>query len=138
MLWLPRRSGSDVSWGTTQEEADVRHVCIRTMKSGFYRFGRKAGVTFRRARWMWESVAGSEDEAIKAEYGVGRDMAAVVCEQTPREPDGEGRGCAESQEAVAECTVRSGQLVEAAYVQQRHQPILRAHCVEVGAVLKVL
>ena len=61
------------------------------MKSGFYRFGRKAGVTFRRARWMWESVAGSEDEAIKAEYGVGRDMAAVVCEQTPREPDDEGQ-----------------------------------------------
>jgi predicted Zn-dependent protease len=38
---------------------------------------------------MWESVAGSEDDAIKAEYGVGRDMAAVVREQTPCEPDGE-------------------------------------------------
>ena len=59
------------------------------MKSGFYRFGRKAGVTYRRARWMWESVAGSEDDAIKAEYGVGRDMAAVVREQTPCEPDDE-------------------------------------------------
>jgi len=56
-------------------------------KSGFYRFGRKAGVSFRRARWVWESVAGSEDDAIKAEYGVGREMAAVVLEQTPRGPD---------------------------------------------------
>ena len=59
------------------------------MKSGFYRFGQKAGITYRRARWMWESVAGSEDDAIKAEYGVGRDMAAVVREQTPCEPDAE-------------------------------------------------
>jgi predicted Zn-dependent protease len=58
-------------------------------KSSFYRFGQKAGVTYRRARWMWESVAGSEDDAIKAEYGVGRDMAAVVREQTPCEPHAE-------------------------------------------------
>ena len=47
-------------------------------ESRFYRFGRKAGVSFRRARWIWESVAGSEADAIKAEYGVGRDMASVV------------------------------------------------------------
>ena len=58
-------------------------------KSGFYQLGRKAGVTFRRARWVWESVAGSEDDAIKAEYGVGRDMAAVVKDQTPSGPDDE-------------------------------------------------
>ena len=58
-------------------------------KSSFYRFGQKAGVTYRRARWMWESVAGNEDDAIKAEYGVGRDMAAVVREQTPGDPDSE-------------------------------------------------
>ena len=61
------------------------------MKTGFYRFGRKAGVTYRRARWMWESVAGSEDDAIKAEYAVGRDMAAIVREETPCEPDDEGQ-----------------------------------------------
>jgi len=58
-------------------------------RSGFYRLGRKAGVSFRRARWVWESVAGSEDDAIKAEYGVGRDMAAVVKEQKPSGPDDE-------------------------------------------------
>ena len=56
-------------------------------KSGFYNFGRKAGVTYRRAQWMWESVAGSESDAIEAEYGVGRDMAAVVREQAPCQPD---------------------------------------------------
>ena len=37
-------------------------------EGGFYQFGRKAGTAFRRARWVWESVAGSEEEAIKAEY----------------------------------------------------------------------
>ena len=61
------------------------------MKTGFYLFGRKAGLTYRRARWMWESVAGSEDDAIKAEYSVGRDMAAVVREQTSCEPDDDGQ-----------------------------------------------
>ena len=55
--------------------------------STFYRAGRKAGVTFRRAKWLWASVAGSEDEAIKAEYGVGRDMAAIVREQAPDAPN---------------------------------------------------
>jgi predicted Zn-dependent protease len=56
-------------------------------KGGFYQFGRKAGTAYRRARWVWESVAGSEEEAIKAEYHVGRDMATVIVEQTPRDPD---------------------------------------------------
>jgi predicted Zn-dependent protease len=55
--------------------------------NAFYRLGRIAGVQFRKARWMWQSVAGSEAEAIQAEYGVGRDMAAVVLEQTPRDGD---------------------------------------------------
>ena len=64
-------------------------------KSGFYRFGRKAGVTYRRARWVWESVAGSEDDAIKAEYGVGRDMAAVIREQTPSGPDNQVQALAD-------------------------------------------
>ena len=36
---------------------------------------------------MWQSVAGSEAEAIQAEQGVGRDMAAAVLEETPRDVD---------------------------------------------------
>ena len=55
--------------------------------SGFYRLGRIAGKQFNKARWLWQSVAGSEAEAIRAEYGVGRDMAAVMLEETPRDPD---------------------------------------------------
>ena len=58
-------------------------------ESSFYRFGRKAGVRFRKVKWLWESAAGSEDDAIRAEQGVGRDMAAVFLEQQPRTPDEE-------------------------------------------------
>ncbi len=55
--------------------------------STFYTLGRMAGVQFRKAKWLWQSVAGSEAEAIRAEYGVGRDMAAVMLQETPRDPD---------------------------------------------------
>jgi predicted Zn-dependent protease len=53
----------------------------------FYKLGRLAGVQVRKARWMWASVAGSEAEGIRAEQAVGRDMAAVVLEETPRDSD---------------------------------------------------
>jgi predicted Zn-dependent protease len=53
----------------------------------FYRLGRITGVQFRKAKWMWQAVAGSEADAIQAEYGVGRDMATVVLEETPRDVD---------------------------------------------------
>ena len=56
-------------------------------RSVFYQLGRIAGVQVRKARWMWGSVAGSEAEGIQAEHAVGRDMAAVVLEETPRDPD---------------------------------------------------
>ena len=51
-------------------------------ESGFYRLGRLAGGKVRKAKWMWSSLTGDEPEAIKAEYGVGWDMAAVVREQS--------------------------------------------------------
>lgn len=56
-------------------------------ESGFYKFGRLAGVKYRKAKWIWESVAGDEDEAIRTEYGVGKNMAAAVREQTPCDAD---------------------------------------------------
>jgi predicted Zn-dependent protease len=55
--------------------------------SVFYKLGQIAGVQVRKAKWMWESVAGSEAEGIQAEHAVGRDMAAVVLEETPRDSD---------------------------------------------------
>ncbi len=56
-------------------------------RSGFYKLGRIAGVQFRKAKWIWQSAAGSEADAIQAERSVGRDMAAVVLEETPRDSD---------------------------------------------------
>ena len=50
-------------------------------RSGFYIVGRLAGRQIRKAKWMWDSVAGSEDDAIRAQQGLGRDMAAAVREQ---------------------------------------------------------
>jgi len=50
--------------------------------SGFYKFGQLAGKKFNKVKWMWNALAGNEAEAIRAEYEVGRDMAAVVRERT--------------------------------------------------------
>ena len=56
-------------------------------RSVFYGLGQLAGVKLRKARWMWESIAGSEAESLQAEHAVGRDMAAVVLEETARDSD---------------------------------------------------
>jgi predicted Zn-dependent protease len=56
-------------------------------EAGFYRFGRMVGRKLRKAAWMWESLAGSEADSIRAEYSVGRDMAAVIRAQMPCETD---------------------------------------------------
>ena len=56
-------------------------------ETDFYRLGRLAGVQFRKAKWVWQSIAGSEADAIQAEHSVGRDMAAVVLTESPRASD---------------------------------------------------
>lgn len=48
-----------------------------------YLAGRLAGKQFRKAKWIWQSVAGGEADVIRAEQAVGRDMAAVVRERSP-------------------------------------------------------
>ena len=55
--------------------------------SGFYRLGRLAGSKFLKAKWMWESAAGNEAEAIRAEHGVGRTMAEAIRERTRCDSD---------------------------------------------------
>jgi predicted Zn-dependent protease len=52
-------------------------------ESAPYRLGRLAGGKARKVKWMWSALTGNESDAIEAEYGVGRDMAAVVREQHP-------------------------------------------------------
>ena len=56
--------------------------------SGFYRFGRMVGSKFKTAKWVWASAAGSEEEAIRAEYAVGRNLAELVRKEVPGGTDG--------------------------------------------------
>jgi len=56
-------------------------------RSPSYLFGRLAGRQVRKAKLIWDSVAGSEDDAIRAQQGLGREMAAAVREQAPEPVD---------------------------------------------------
>jgi len=45
----------------------------------FFRFiGKKSGQVLRRGKWIYKSVLGSEEEAIEAEYFVGKEIAGKV------------------------------------------------------------
>ncbi|MBW7989377.1 MAG: M48 family metalloprotease [Planctomycetes bacterium] len=48
------------------------------MSGLFYSLGRKVGPKVRKAKWFWQSIAGTESDAIKVEYEVGRDLAREV------------------------------------------------------------
>ncbi len=48
----------------------------------FFRYlGKKAGQTARRGKWLYKSMLGSEEEAIQAEYYVGKELAGKITEQ---------------------------------------------------------
>ena len=51
------------------------------MSGLFYSLGRKVGPKVRKAKWIWQSIAGSEAEAIKLEHDVGRDLACEIRHQ---------------------------------------------------------
>ncbi|MCU0917666.1 MAG: M48 family metalloprotease [Planctomycetes bacterium] len=53
----------------------------------FYSLGRKLGPKIRKAQWMWTSFAGTEEEALRLEYGVGLDLAQEAREQLALDPD---------------------------------------------------
>ncbi len=57
-----------------------------------YLLGRLAGKKFKKAKWIWSSAAGSEDEAIVAERQMGLDLAAKVREESrsPVDPNSQG------------------------------------------------
>jgi predicted Zn-dependent protease len=72
----------------------------------FYNLGRKVGPKVRKARWMWQSVAGSEADAIAVEQEVGRDLAGEIrrqlsCGQSPET----NRTLAEVGQRLAACVV---------------------------------
>jgi len=49
--------------------------------------GHKAGSWLRQWRWIWHSLAGSEDEEIRAEETLGREQAARLLQQMPPAAD---------------------------------------------------
>jgi predicted Zn-dependent protease len=64
-----------------------RDTIVSVAEGVFYGLGRMVGGTVRKAKWMWQSLAGSEADAARAEYEVGRDMAAVIRERMPCDSD---------------------------------------------------
>ena len=61
------------------------------MSGLFYNLGKKVGPKVRKAKWFWQSIAGTEADAIKVEYEVGRDLAREVRNQVEidRQPQAE-------------------------------------------------
>ena len=59
----------------------------RSMSKIFYKLGKMAGPSVRKAKWIWQTAANSQAEAIKAEYEVGRDMAYDVRHRLNLDPD---------------------------------------------------
>ena len=51
------------------------------MSGLFYNLGRKVGPRVRRVKWFWQSMTGSEADAIKVEHEVGRDLAREIRRQ---------------------------------------------------------
>lgn len=51
------------------------------MSGLFYNLGRKVGPKVRKVRWFWQSIAGTEADAIKVEHEVGLDLARQVRSQ---------------------------------------------------------
>jgi len=48
------------------------------MSGIFYKLGKLAGPSVRKAKWVWDTATNTEQEAIKTEYQVGRDMATNI------------------------------------------------------------
>lgn len=55
----------------------------------FYNLGRMVGPAVRKGKWILQSLTGSETDVIKAEYEVGRDMAAAVEQEVALDTDPE-------------------------------------------------
>lgn len=51
------------------------------MSGLFYSLGKKVGPKIRKAKWFWQSIAGTEADALKIEHEVGLDLAREVRSQ---------------------------------------------------------
>ena len=57
------------------------------MDDFFFKLGRKAGTGFRKGRWIWASLVGSETEALAAEFQAGCDLARAFERRNPLDDD---------------------------------------------------
>lgn len=57
------------------------------MAGFFYQLGKLAGPRFRKANWLFRSLTGTEADAIRAEFQVGRDLAHAVAQEMQLDPD---------------------------------------------------
>ncbi len=51
------------------------------MAGWFYNLGRAAGRGLKKGKWMFESVTGAEEDIVRAEYEIGRELAAQTQQQ---------------------------------------------------------
>ncbi|MGD2094923.1 MAG: M48 family metallopeptidase [Phycisphaerales bacterium] len=56
------------------------------MSGLFYNLGKKVGPKIRKARWLWQSITGTEADAIKVEHEVGMDLAHQIRNQLGLDP----------------------------------------------------
>lgn len=57
------------------------------MAGFFFQLGKLAGPKVRKAKWIFRSLAGSEAEAIQAEFEFGRDMAQAIVQEMEVDPE---------------------------------------------------
>lgn len=57
------------------------------MSKFFYNLGRKAGASLMKGKWYYKSVFGSEEESIRAEYSIGKQLALKMEEKIPTTKD---------------------------------------------------
>jgi len=57
----------------------------------FFKLGQKVGASTRKGRWIWSSLAGSEAEALAAEYRAGCDLARAFDRRTAFDEDSRSR-----------------------------------------------
>ena len=51
------------------------------MSGFFYNLGKMVGPHARKGKWLWQSLTGSEADILRAEYGVGADLAHEIRQQ---------------------------------------------------------
>ncbi len=79
------------------ESQDGKPGAHAMSKGGWvFRIGRMAGTALRKGKWAWASATGDEQDAIRAEEELGRDLAMTLLEEVPQDADRAG------QERVAE------------------------------------